>query len=82
MNLANTKTPGGVHRNVDISNWPKDNVLRYWSMKENWKGGQGGYAVTKLLQQYAVNEIAKLALKTDGKYAIPRPADQQKVNMF
>ncbi|CCD44252.1 hypothetical protein ACHAO1_004544 [Botrytis cinerea] len=62
-----TKLPGGLHRNIGISDWPKNNVLKYWSTKENWKGGQSNYALTKLLQQYAVNEIAKLALSTDGK---------------
>ncbi|KAA8565042.1 hypothetical protein EYC84_010805 [Monilinia fructicola] len=57
----------GLHRNIQISNWPKDNVLKYWSLKENWKSGQSGYALSKLLQQYAVNEIAKLALGTNER---------------
>lgn len=61
---------GGLHRNIDISKWPKNDVLKYWSAKENWKDGQSGYALAKLLQQYAVNEIAKLALSADGKYAM------------
>ncbi|KAF7953145.1 hypothetical protein EAE96_006362 [Botrytis aclada] len=60
----------GLHRAVDISKWPKDNVLKYWSAKENWKGGQDAYAIAKLLQQYAVNEIAKLALSADGKHNV------------
>ncbi|ESZ95980.1 hypothetical protein SBOR_3672 [Sclerotinia borealis F-4128] len=59
-----------VFRGIDISNWLKKNVLAYWSMKENWKGGQGGYALSKLLQQYAVNEIAKLALGINGSPSV------------
>ncbi|KAB8290649.1 hypothetical protein EYC80_008290 [Monilinia laxa] len=57
----------GLHRNIQISNWPKDNVLKYWSSKKNWKSGQSGYALSKLLQQYAANEIAKLALGTNER---------------
>ncbi|KAF7947045.1 uncharacterized protein EAE97_004294 [Botrytis byssoidea] len=60
----------GLHRNIDISKWPKNDVLKYWSAKENWKDGQSGYALAKLLQQYAVNEIAKLALSADGKHKV------------
>ncbi|KAF7922611.1 uncharacterized protein EAE98_008137 [Botrytis deweyae] len=45
-------------------------VLKYWSAEENWKDGQSGYALAKLLQQYAVNEIAKLALSADGKHKV------------
>ncbi|TGO30863.1 hypothetical protein BPAE_0003g01490 [Botrytis paeoniae] len=60
----------GIHRSVDISKWPKDDVLKYWSAKENWKDGQSGYGLAKLLQQFAVNEIAKLALSADGKHKV------------
>ncbi|PQE21035.1 short-chain dehydrogenase reductase family protein [Rutstroemia sp. NJR-2017a WRK4] len=56
----------GLHRRVDIKKWPKENVIKYWSKKENWKNGQANYATSKLLEQYAVNEIAKLACDADG----------------
>ncbi|RAL64053.1 hypothetical protein DID88_003241 [Monilinia fructigena] len=67
VSLTNIELPGGLHRNIQICNWPKDNVLKYWSSKENWKSGQSDYALSKLLQQYAVNEIAKLALGTNER---------------
>jgi hypothetical protein len=64
---ANIQRLGGLHRRVDIKKWPKENVIKYWSKKENWKNGQANYATSKLLEQYAVNEIAKLACDADGR---------------
>ena len=66
----------GLHRGVDISagnGWPQEDVVKYWNEKENWqkKGGQGMYGVSKLLVQYCMGEIAKLAKGEDGKYASP-----------
>jgi NAD(P)-dependent dehydrogenase (short-subunit alcohol dehydrogenase family) len=56
----------GLHRGVAIDGWPKADVLGHLSKSENWPQG-GMYATSKLLEQYVVNEIAKLAVGSDGK---------------
>ena len=56
----------GTHRSVEINNWPKEDILGYLSKPENWPKG-GMYGPSKLLEQYVVNEIAKLAVGSDGK---------------
>ena len=56
----------GTHRNVDIDKWPQENVLSYLSKEENVPKA-GAYATSKLLEQYVVNEIAKLPVGPDGK---------------
>jgi NAD(P)-dependent dehydrogenase (short-subunit alcohol dehydrogenase family) len=56
----------GTHRSVEIATWPKEDVLGYLSKSENWPKG-GMYGPSKLLEQYVVNEIAKLAVGSDGK---------------
>jgi NAD(P)-dependent dehydrogenase (short-subunit alcohol dehydrogenase family) len=54
----------GIHRCVAIDAWPKDDVLQWLSKEENWPCNM--YATAKLLEQYVVNEIAKLALNPFG----------------
>jgi NAD(P)-dependent dehydrogenase (short-subunit alcohol dehydrogenase family) len=62
----------GRHRTVSIDAWPKDNVLRWLSAKENWPASM--YATAKLLEQYVANEVAKLAIGIDGTpYVIVNP---------
>jgi NAD(P)-dependent dehydrogenase (short-subunit alcohol dehydrogenase family) len=56
----------GLHREVAIDGWPKDDVLGYLSKEQNWPKG-GMYGPSKLLEQYVVNEIAKLAVESDGQ---------------
>jgi NAD(P)-dependent dehydrogenase (short-subunit alcohol dehydrogenase family) len=56
----------GTHKGVAIDGWPKEDVLGYLSKEENWPKG-GMYGPSKLLEQYVVNEIAKLAVGSDGK---------------
>jgi len=56
----------GTHTDVAIGGWPKDNVLGYLSKEENVPKA-GMYSTSKLLEQYVVNEIAKLAVGSDGK---------------
>ena len=56
----------GRHRAVDIDSWPQSDVLNFLSKSENWPQN-GMYPSSKLLEQYVVNEIAKLAVGTDGK---------------
>ena len=56
----------GSHRSVAINGWPKDDVLGFLSKESNWPKG-GMYGPSKLLEQYVVNEIAKLAVGSDGK---------------
>ena len=59
----------GSHLDADISKvWPKKDVLDFWNKKENYVNGRNNYAVSKLLQQYAVGEIAKLAVDAEGRY--------------
>jgi len=58
----------GRHKSVDIENrFPEQNVLKYLSKEENFPGGDM-YPFSKLLQQYVVNELAKLAVGPDGTY--------------
>lgn len=59
----------GLHKSVSIDQWPQANVLEYFSKSENWPKG-GMYATSKLLEQYVVREIAKLAVGSDGKVEV------------
>jgi len=34
--------------NLNASNWPKVEVVKFWSNKANWPGGAGQYSNTKL----------------------------------
>lgn len=59
----------GRHRGVNVDKaFPPQDVLSFFSKEENFPGGQM-YPVSKLLEQYVVNELAKLAVGPDGKYA-------------
>jgi NAD(P)-dependent dehydrogenase (short-subunit alcohol dehydrogenase family) len=51
----------GLHTTVKISaeDFPKENVLKYWSEKKHFKG-PGTYALSKLFMMYGVDEIVKL----------------------
>jgi hypothetical protein len=52
----------GAHfENNDLSKWPKQDVLQFWNMEENFISGQANYAVSKLLLQYGVQEMAVIA---------------------
>jgi NAD(P)-dependent dehydrogenase (short-subunit alcohol dehydrogenase family) len=56
----------GTHRGVSIEGtWPQEDVLGFFSKEDNWPKNM--YAVSKLLEQYVANEIAKLALGPDGR---------------
>ena len=58
----------GRHRGVDIgAHFPQENVLEHFSKKSNFPKGTEMYAVSKLLEQYAVNEIIKMSVSTDGR---------------
>jgi hypothetical protein len=57
----------GAHfANNDLSKWPKQDVLKFWNMKENFISGQDNYAVSKLILQYCVQEMAVIAA-ADGR---------------
>ncbi|KAH6722202.1 hypothetical protein BKA61DRAFT_729578 [Leptodontidium sp. MPI-SDFR-AT-0119] len=59
----------GLHRGVDISpgKFPQKDIFTFFNKEENWpKGKPDMYSVSKLLVQYCVNEIAKLAVDRDG----------------
>lgn len=61
----------GVHRSVQIKEpkWPQQQIPQYFSQEKNWPSGNPDmYAVSKLLEQYIVREIEKLALGKDGRY--------------
>lgn len=54
----------GLHRGVKIGEkdgWPQVNVLGYLSMEEHWPKKPAMYDVSKLLEQYVVNQVAKLS---------------------
>ncbi|CZR53256.1 related to alcohol dehydrogenase homolog Bli-4 [Phialocephala subalpina] len=57
----------GLHRGIDISpgKFPQQDILTYWNKAENFNKGTM-YAINKLLVQYCVREIAKLAVSPDG----------------
>ena len=53
----------GNHRDLKIGKadgWPQEDVLGFWSQKENFVKLKM-YDVSKLMEQYVVNEIAKLS---------------------
>ncbi|KAI1456126.1 NAD(P)-binding protein [Annulohypoxylon moriforme] len=60
----------GRHLEPDIQEWKKwaseTSPLEYFSKPENWPGASMMYATTKLLAQYGVNELVKMALGSDG----------------
>jgi NAD(P)-dependent dehydrogenase (short-subunit alcohol dehydrogenase family) len=54
----------GLHRGVKIGKadgWPQEDVLGFYNKEENWPKKPDMYAVSKLLEQYIVNEISKLS---------------------
>ncbi|KAF8863526.1 short-chain dehydrogenase/reductase family protein-like protein [Acephala macrosclerotiorum] len=57
----------GLHRGIDINlgKFPQDNILTYWNKSENFNKSTM-YSINKLLVQYCVREIAKLATGPDG----------------
>jgi hypothetical protein len=62
----------GRHQGVDISErngWPKAEdtygPIRWFSEEKHWPGDI--YPSSKLLEQYVANEVAKLAVGSNGK---------------
>jgi NAD(P)-dependent dehydrogenase (short-subunit alcohol dehydrogenase family) len=52
----------GRHRDVDVEKvFPEKDVLEYFNKEENFPG-PNSYPYSKLMQQYVVNELAKLAV--------------------
>jgi NAD(P)-dependent dehydrogenase (short-subunit alcohol dehydrogenase family) len=61
-------TGSGSHFEVDIAKgWPMKDVIEFWNQPENNTSGHNNYAVSKLLLQYAMQEMAKLAIEDEGK---------------
>lgn len=66
----------GTHLSVDIKPWPSyikqdGGVIAYYAKKENFPAGQLStkmYGTSKLLVQYAIEEMSKLTLDSNGKY--------------
>ncbi|KAL8365668.1 hypothetical protein RB595_004464 [Gaeumannomyces hyphopodioides] len=61
-----TLVGSGMHLNVDVSKWPalaekSGGILRHFSARENFRG-QELYAVSKLMLQHALAELARAAL--------------------
>jgi len=59
----------GLHRGVDISDgkFPQHDIFTYFNKADNFpKGTSGMYAINKLLVQYCIREISKLAVGPDG----------------
>lgn len=62
----------GRHRDVDVEkDFPKKDVLKHFNKEENFPGANS-YPYTKLMQQYVVHELAKLAVGPDGRYVQSR----------
>ncbi|XDG03389.1 hypothetical protein ABKA04_003004 [Annulohypoxylon sp. FPYF3050] len=61
----------GRHLEPNIQEWQKwaseTGLLEHFSKPENWPGASNMYATTKLMAQYAVNELVKMALGPDGR---------------
>ncbi|KAI1781022.1 NAD(P)-binding protein [Hypoxylon cercidicola] len=62
----------GRHLEPDIRQWKEwaaasGGVLQHFNEPENWPGPEAIYAVTKLMAQYAVDELADMALGPDGR---------------
>ena len=61
----------GAHLGPDITLWASyhsgGGILQHFNKKENWQGSIPNYAVSKLIAQYAVGEIAKKALGPTGE---------------
>ncbi|KAI1093428.1 NAD(P)-binding protein [Rostrohypoxylon terebratum] len=61
----------GRHLEPDIQEWQKwaseTGLLEHFSKPENWPGASKMYATTKLMAQYSVNELVKMALGPDGR---------------
>ena len=55
------------HYTVDITKFPKQDILKYFSKKENYVSGLHLYGVSKILLHYSVQEIANLAIDKDGR---------------
>ncbi|KAI2471778.1 NAD(P)-binding protein [Annulohypoxylon bovei var. microspora] len=60
----------GRHVEPDIQEWKKwaseSSLLEHFSKPENWPGPRMMYATTKLMAQYAANELTRMALGPDG----------------
>lgn len=64
-----------MHRSIDISataGWPQKDVMKHWHDPKNYEkvGGVAMYGISKLLLEYGMREIAKLAIGTDGRYIL------------
>ncbi|KAL2073339.1 hypothetical protein VTL71DRAFT_10663 [Oculimacula yallundae] len=57
----------GLHRGVELSKLPEKAIFAFYTKEENWPTGNPNmYAISKLLIQYCVNEISKLAVDASG----------------
>ncbi len=75
--MRDVKIPGQVqhmsfvgsssHYSNDISKWPKHDVLKFYSAKENFVSALYNYAVSKLIFHYGSEELAKIAVDESGK---------------
>ncbi len=71
----------GAHLAPDIALWSDyhndGGILEHYSKQENWQGAMSQYAVSKLIAQYAVEEIAKMALSQTGESVQSPPSRSQ-----
>jgi NAD(P)-dependent dehydrogenase (short-subunit alcohol dehydrogenase family) len=77
--MESCRTPGrnqhlgfvtsGLHTRakIETKNFPKDDVLRYWSEEKHFAGSET-YGLSKLFMNYGVAEIVKLAQSEDGRF--------------
>jgi len=67
-----TVVSSGSHMNhpINAPKWPQSNILHFFNQPENFVGFTQNYNVSKLLLQYAMREVAPLAV-VDGKFVPP-----------
>lgn len=60
-------TSSTSHLMSDISTWPSTNVLKFLNTKEEFKNAFHAYENSKLLLEYAIQEVTALATNKNGK---------------
>jgi NAD(P)-dependent dehydrogenase (short-subunit alcohol dehydrogenase family) len=62
----------GLHTRaqIDGDDFPKENILKYWSDEKHFLPVPANYSISKLLMMYGVTELAKLACEEDGRCVI------------
>jgi hypothetical protein len=62
-------TGSGSHitPNIEAPDFPKQDMLKYWNQKENFRSGRWNYGISKLFLAYSIREIANIAIDENGR---------------